>query len=183
MTPTKVQLLQSSIERTRTLDGGELAANVLEVAGDALAMDAPLTDLFSTADLLIELRTLKDALKVATEAVNERLGQLNEVQYDLMLEQELQSFNRRGQTLYLKETLHAKSIVGYEDEALNAWLEANGWENLPKAKVNAQSFGAAMRERMKLDDDTYDHEKLPEGWENFVGLTRSPEVGFRKAGK
>jgi len=182
---TKITTLQDNLPRLQRDHAwsGLLALSLIE----QLNLEADLTDVFKTADEILNLRQIRDALKLATEAVNERLEDLNEVQYEHMIDNEMQSFNRKGQVLYLKQSVYARSTVGYDDEDLIEWLSDNGLGDLAKAKVNAQSFGAAVRELMKTENqdgsEEYDESKLPEGWDALLQVTRVGEVGIRKAGK
>jgi archaeosine-15-forming tRNA-guanine transglycosylase len=182
---SKITTLENSAARIHreNSDAGELANIVLS----NLHLDADLGDMLKTGDEILHLRAIKEALKISIEAVNEWLDELNEIQWGHMVESEMQSFNRKGSVLYLKETVFVKSNVGYDDEALIAQLTENGLGDLAKAKVNAQSFGAAMREMMKTQDETgvesYDESLLPTELRDMLTVTRVGEVGIRKAGK
>lgn len=163
------------------------AALIMMRTQEELHLEADLTDIFKVADEILHLRLIKAALKFASEAVNERLDDLNEVQYEHMVENETQSFNRRGQILYVKENVYVKSAVEYNDDHLVDVLTEHGLGDLAKARVNANSFGAAIREKMKTQDengnDVFDEDLLPEDLRALCVVTRIGEVGIRKAGK
>lgn len=140
------------------------------------------------------MRKLSSMLKLAASAAS-AMEELRENQLrEEMIANDEQSFTSAslGRTFFLTEKTYVASGIrdldgkrSYNADDLIAWLKENGGDHLAKRTVNAQSFGAFVRELMLHPDSTkqnpiYDESLLPAGWERFVEVSRVPSVGTRK---
>lgn len=117
------------------------------------------------------VKELDDELKVAKATREEIMQQLAEA----MADEELQSLNKNGKTLYLSETVSV-TVPAENKDALITALTKQGYGDLIRPNVSAQTLTALVKE-LSGEDDVY----VPEWLEGIVNLYRAPKVNIRKS--
>ena len=133
-----------------------------------------MSDVFQLADQLAALKQRKRELEDELKEVNAKIGRVDQELSNLMLEEELQSFNRNGQTFYVNTKTFASAIPDKKQE-LFAWLKENGYGDMITETVNHNTLSAFVREMLSETD------QLPEGLEELVNVYEKTTVGIRKA--
>lgn len=133
-----------------------------------------MSDIFQLADELAELKQRKRELEDELKEVNAKIGRVDQELSNLMLEEELQSFNRNGQTFYVNTKTYA-SAVPERKQDLFAWLKNHGYGDMVAETVNANTLSAFVREMLSETD------QLPEDLEELVNVYEKTTVGIRKA--
>lgn len=146
---------------------------------------------------LVHVEQLKDLLKAAHSAANALVEQRKEELRVEMLDGDMRKFesDSLGRTFFMRDDVFVRSAVrredgksSYDDAGLMDWLSVHGGEHLARRAVNAQSFGAFVRELMLDPSSTkekpvYDEALLPDGWERFVEVSREPSIASRRSAR
>ena len=132
-------------------------------------------DVFELADQLRALREQKKNLEERVKALNAEIDALDAKLVQAMIDQETQSFNRSGKLFYLKTVTRASAKAG-EQERLYQWLKDNGYGDLVKETVNAQTLTGFAKELMEENDD-----ELPGDLADMVNIFEKQTVAMRKA--
>lgn len=151
------------------------------------------------ADAVQDMRELKSMLLAASEAVNERLEERKMDLHQLMIEEDMPSFSRKGQSFYMTTQRFVqadKQQGGTKNPALIEWLENNDLADLAAKTVNANSLRSAVNEWLdKHPVDAEDGDLDVDGEElaarieareqllSLVILTERPTVGVQKASR
>jgi prophage DNA circulation protein len=117
------------------------------------------------------VKELEEELKVAKAAKEETMNSLAEA----MTDEEMQSINKRGKTLYLAETISV-TVPAENKDALITALKKQGYGELIRPNVSSQTLTALVKE-LSGDADIY----VPEWLEGIVNLYRAPKVNIRKS--
>lgn len=117
------------------------------------------------------VKELDEELKVAKAAREETMQRLAEE----MADNELQSLNKNGRTLYLAETISV-TVPAENKDALITALTKQGYGELIRPNVSSQTLTALVKE-LAGDADVY----VPEWLEGIVNLYRAPKVNIRKS--
>ena len=117
------------------------------------------------------VKELDEELKVAKAAREEIMTALAEA----MADEELQSLNKNGKTLYLSETVSV-TVPAENKDALITALTKQGYGDLIRPNVSAQTLTALVKE-LSGESDVY----VPEWLEGIVNLYRAPKVNIRKS--
>lgn len=133
-----------------------------------------MSDVFQLADQLADLKRRKKELEDELKEVNAMIAKTDEELSTIMLEEELQSFNRNGQTFYVNTKTYASAVPDKKHE-LFAWLKNHGYGDMVTETVNANTLSAWVREQLE------ESESLPEGLEELVNVYEKTTVGIRKA--
>lgn len=130
---------------------------------------------FELADQLRALREQKKDLEERVKVLNAEIDALDAKLVQAMIDQETQSFNRSGKLFYLKTVTRASAKAG-EQERLYQWLKDNGYGDLVKETVNAQTLTGFAKELMEENDD-----ELPGDLVDMVTIYEKQTVAMRKA--
>lgn len=133
-----------------------------------------MSDIFQLADQLADLKRRKKELEDKLKEVNAMIAKTDEELSTIMLEEELQSFNRNGQTFYVNTKTYASAVPDKKHE-LFAWLKNHGYGDMVTETVNANTLSAFVREMLSETD------QLPEDLEELVNVYEKTTVGIRKA--
>lgn|SRR5690606_18351527 len=133
-----------------------------------------MSDVFQLADRLADLKRRKKELEDELKEVNAKIAKTDEELSTIMLEEELQSFNRNGQTFYVNTKTYASAVPNKKRE-LFAWLKDHGYGDMVTETVNANTLSAFVREMLS------ETEQLPEGLEGLVNVYEKTTVGIRKS--
>ena len=130
-------------------------------------------DLFIIADDLVRYRDQKKEIEEALKATNELIAQTEEQLVAQMVEEEMQNFTRNGRQFILNSKQRTSAKSGMQAE-LYAWLKKNGYGDLVKETVHAQTLDAFGREL------TEELGALPETLEPLVNVYEKVTVQIRK---
>jgi len=130
--------------------------------------------IFKLADELKNLKDWKKQLDEERKTVNSQIEALENDISQLMIEEEMQSFNRAGMIFYLNTKLYASAIPDRKDVLFKA-LKEEGYGDLVYETVNANSLAAFVREQIEEND-----EELPEWLKGLVSTYEKVNVGMKK---
>ena len=133
-----------------------------------------MSDVFQLADQLADLKRRKKELEDELKEVNAKIAKTDEELSTIMLEEELQSFNRNGQTFYVNTKTYA-SAVPERKQDLFVWLKDHGYGDMVTETVNHNTLSAFVREMLSETD------QLPEDLEELVNVYEKMTVGIRKS--
>ena len=134
-----------------------------------------MTDMFTLADRLKELRERKAELAEETKANNAEIEKTELELSQLMAQTETQSFQRAGTLFYLATKTYASANKEQKDELFDA-LRNEGYGSLITETINANSLSAFVKEQMSENDDT-----LPDWLEGKVNVFDKVTVNLRKS--
>jgi len=129
---------------------------------------------FELGDRLRELSEAKDELQRELKVLNVQLEEVNKQLVDEMVNEELQSFNRNDRIFYLKTTNHVSSIEERR-EVLYETLKQQGYGDLIKETIHAQTLKAFVNEQMEQEFG------LPTWLEGLVAVFSKDSVVMRKS--
>lgn len=132
--------------------------------------------MFEIADRLRELNAQKKELKEQTGKLNAEIDAVNKQLYDLMVSEEVQSFNRDGTTFYLHSEQYASVVAGAHDE-LHLRLREHGFGDIIKESVNVRTLTAFVKEQSAATEN----EELPEWMKDLVNVYVKDEVRMKKS--
>lgn len=131
--------------------------------------------IFELADRLKELKEKKKCLEDELKALN---TELEETEYELaqmMINEELPSFNRAGTTFYISTRIYASPLADKKTELFKR-LKQLGYGDLIYETINHNTFSAFVKEQMAENDD-----QLPEWLDGLVNVHEKTTIGMRKA--
>ncbi|MCC5910047.1 MAG: hypothetical protein JJT76_06380 [Clostridiaceae bacterium] len=131
-------------------------------------------EMFDLADRLKALKDLKKQVDEMGKKVKDEIDIMEAALSQLMIEEEMQSFNRAGLIFYLNTKLYA-SVIPYKKEDLFSTLKREGYGDLVYETVNANSLAAFVREQVEENE-----EELPSWLEGLVSTYEKTSVGMRK---
>lgn len=132
-----------------------------------------MSEILELGDRLLALRDRKDELEKALKALNEELDKTELTLVRQMTDEETPLFNRQGRTLYLTTRTYASPAAGAKEQ-LYSWLKQNGYEDLVKETVHAQSLSSLAKEMLEESDD------LPEDLKPLMNVFDKTSIGVRK---
>jgi len=130
--------------------------------------------MFSLSEELMNLRNLKDDLE---QQLTEVATKINSVEFRLcetMTENNTQNFTRNGQMFYLTTRTRASVAADMKDDLYVA-LKAQGYGDLIKEQVNANSLNSFVNEQISQND-----EMLPQWLNGLVSIFEKATVAVRK---
>ncbi len=131
-------------------------------------------ELFDNAERLKSLKEEKKAMEEAVAAKTQEIETTEQALVQMMIEQELQNFNRKGSVFYLNTRTYASAKAETKEEFYQE-LKKNGHGDMVVETVNYQTLSAFVRDL--LDEDP----ELP-GWlADRVNVFEQTKVGIRKA--
>lgn len=133
--------------------------------------------MFELADSLKELREAKKLAEQAVKNINTKIDEVDYTLSELMAETETQSFTRSGTMFYLTTTTRAAAMTDKKAELYNS-LRANGYGDLVYETVNTNSLSAFVKEQTSENNDL-----LPDWLDGLVTVFDKTSVGVRKAAK
>lgn len=130
--------------------------------------------MFELADKLKTLRDEKRQRDEELKALNAEIEETQEKLVAAMVDEEMQNFNRAGNLFYLSTRTYASPQAG-QQEALYDWLRKNGYGDLVRETVYAQSLSAFVKELLGEEDE------LPKELGELVKVYEKTGVGIRKS--
>lgn len=150
-------------------------------------------NILTLADRYKALRDTKQALDNSLKDVNKELDQAEKALIEQMVNEEVPRFDRNGQMFYLSTKMYASPKAGIKDE-LYDWLKENGYEDMVKETVHAQTLSSFVKEQLEEHNITADElkellgsDELPEELAGlvqlagFVNIYDKTGVNMRKA--
>mgnify|MGYP006976746802 CR=1 FL=1 len=128
---------------------------------------------FALADQLVALRDRKKELEEQTKETNAEIERVERELVDLMRIHELQNFKRSGK-MFIPTTKTFASPKAESKERVYAWLKENGYADLVKETVHAQSFSSLVNEWIEQDGE------IPEPVADMINLTEKVGITIRK---
>lgn len=133
-----------------------------------------MSEIFKIADQLKYLRDWKKELDGERKSVNSEIEILQNNLSKLMIDEEMQSFNRAGIMFYLNTKLYASAILNRKDSLFKT-LKEEGYGDLVYETVNANSLAAFIREQVEENQD-----ELPVWLNGLVNVYEKINVGMKK---
>lgn len=127
------------------------------------------------SDKYKELREAKKRLDAQVKDLNQEIEQVEYALSQLMTDEELQKFDRDGTLFYLSTRAYASPAAGRKDD-LHAWLKENGYGDLVKESVHANTLSAFIKELLEEGE-------LPEDLAGVVNVYEKTTVNMRRAGR
>lgn len=131
-------------------------------------------EIYQLAEELRLLRELKKDLEEEGRELGQRLDCVENQLSQLMIMEEIESFESLGMTFYLNPKLYTSQIPGKKEELLNT-LRAQGHGHLIHEAVNGNSLGALARKEMEKNNNN-----LPRWLEGLVNFTEKITIGMKK---
>ncbi len=128
--------------------------------------------MFELSDKLMALKQAKADLAEQEKELKAKLSAVEMELADLMLENELQRFNRNGVTFSYKVTPQAGAKAGMQPEVAQ-WLKENGYAAIVKEAVNHMTFRATVREMIEAGG-------VPDGLAEMISVYEQVSVGTLK---
>lgn len=131
-------------------------------------------EIFALADQLKAAKAEKKDLEAQTKELNGKIEMLDAKLSEAMTDSEVEKFTRNGSTFYLNTKLYASPKAGAKDELIAA-LKENGFSDLVKETVNANTLNSFCKEQMEENED-----ELPDWLEPVLNTFEKTTVGIRK---
>lgn len=135
------------------------------------ATEQVLNPVFELADRLAALRDRKEELKALTTENNEEIERVERELLEQMQANDLQNFKRSGKQFICSSKVWAAPV---DKDKVYAWMKENGYGDLVKETVNANSFNSLVKEW--LEENGF----VPDAIDEFVSVTERATVVVRK---
>ncbi|MDL2317706.1 hypothetical protein LJC74_01245 [Eubacteriales bacterium OttesenSCG-928-A19] len=133
--------------------------------------------MFTLAESLSALREDKEALEERLEKVKAAIDEINFKLSEMMASTETQNFTRSGR-MYILQTKTIASPVAAQKDALYQALKDNGFGDMVRETVNANSLTAFVKEQMAENADA-----IPSWLTGLVNTFDKTTVVVRKSSK
>lgn len=133
--------------------------------------------MFALAESLSALRDDKEALEARLEKVKADIDEINYKLSEMMASTETQNFTRSGRMYILQTKTFASPVAAQKDELYQA-LKDNGFGDMVRETVNANSLTAFVKEQMTENADA-----LPPWLTGLVSTFDKTMVVVRKSTK
>lgn len=130
-----------------------------------------LSPVFALADQLVELRDRKAALEAQTKENNAEIERVERELLEQMQANDLQNFKRSGKQFICSSKVWASPV---DKEKVYSWMKENGYGDMVKETVNANSFNSLVKEW--LDQDGF----VPDEVADVINVTERATVMVRK---
>jgi len=117
----------------------------------------------------LELKNLKEELEKELKQIQKKYDITEEKLFDLMFDLDIQSVEIEGKKVYRKVSQYPR-IINQED--FFQWLRDNGYAELIKETVNAQTLGSWYREYISEHEDA--------SFEEMLDVFEKKGLGVRK---
>lgn len=131
--------------------------------------------MFVLADKLKQKRDEKKEIESKLKELNTEIEAVEAQLFQLMLEEEIQSFQRSGYTFYMQVSPYPSVLPEKKEEFYN-WLKENGYGSLIQETINHNSLRAWVKEILEENGD-----ELPEELQPILKIFEKQTVGIRKA--
>lgn len=132
-----------------------------------------LSPVFALADQLVSLRDRKKQLEEQTKETNAEIERIERELVEQMRVNELQNFKRSGKLFYQSVKTYASPRADAK-ERVYAWLKENGYADLVKETVHAQTFSSLVNEWIETDG------AIPDEVADLINVTEKVTIGIRK---
>jgi hypothetical protein len=124
------------------------------------------------ANRLITIRDEKEALSEREKELNKLEEETERQLFELMISEDLEKFTYAGRTFRPEVKTYASIRAECKEEAF-AWLKENGYGDLVKEQVNAQSLTSLYKE---LDENG----ELPEEFAQLLNVYQKQKIAVRR---
>jgi hypothetical protein len=124
------------------------------------------------ANRLVAIRDEKDALAERGKELNKLEEETERQLFELMISEDLEKFTYAGRTFRPEVKTYASIKAEWKEEAF-AWLKENGFGDLVKEQVNAQSLTSLYKE---LDESG----ELPEEFAQLLNVYQKQRIAVRR---
>lgn len=170
--------VEAYLERVARLRDDDVLKAIADAGAALLRSDVSTDDVFEAADELRLIEDVKDFVSDLKKAVDEQLDVRNKILYELMLEKELPSFDRKGKKFYLTKTVYVqarKELGGTSNPDLIEFLEEHEMGGIAKKNVNANSLRGAINTWMETNPlEVVEDGEILEGEELYKALGLEP---------
>lgn len=128
--------------------------------------------ILALADQLLAIRNEQDELDARIKELNKQEEVIERQLFEMMVNEEVEKFTRNGKTFAPTVRTYA-SIKAECKEATFAWLKENGYGDLVKEQVNANSLTSLYKE---MDESG----ELPEEFSDMLNVYQKQSVVIRK---
>jgi hypothetical protein len=130
-------------------------------------------DLYQLLDRYHGLKDRKTALEDELKAINAAVETVNDVLVDKFVESETTKVSKGGFTYHMNTRLFASPKEGCKAE-LYDWLKVNGYGDLVKETVYAQTLSSQVKEWKEVDG------AIPEGADRYLSVHEKVTINIRK---
>lgn len=127
------------------------------------------------ADDLVDIRTELDQIGEREKELNERKSKIEQQLIEMMVNEEVEKFTRNGNTFYPTVKTYASIKAEYKEEVFT-WMKENGFADLVKEQVNAQSLTSWYKEQTEEGE-------LPEEISEMLSTYDKTSITVRKGRK
>jgi len=131
-------------------------------------------EIYQLAEELKVLKELKKDLEEEGKELSERINFIENQLSQLMIMEEIGSFDSLGMTFYLNPKIYTSQIPGKREELLKT-LRTQGHDHLIHETVNGNSLGAFARKEMEKNNSN-----LPRWLEGLVNFSEKITIGMKK---
>lgn len=131
------------------------------------------TKIGELADRLLELREQKERLNEQLKLVNHEIDLINAQLAQLMIDEEMPTFQRGGRVYYLSSRVFAHVKKDHADE-FHRWLREHGHGGLIRETIPHQTLSAWCKEIIEQNG------ALPSGIQEYVSVFEKNQVNIRK---
>jgi len=124
------------------------------------------------ANRLVTIRDEKEALSEREKELNKLEEETERQLFELMISEDLEKFTYAGRTFRPEVKTYASIRAECKEEAF-AWLKENGYGDLVKEQVNAQSLTSLYKE---LDENG----ELPEEFAQLLNVYQKQKIAVRR---
>ena len=128
--------------------------------------------LFDLSEKLLQLRNDKEAIERDLRGCKKEIETVTKQMVDMMVQEEVQSFNKDGYTFYLKSRLFASILDEEKEDVFNWFKSQEELAGMVKEQINANTLSAWVKERIEEDD-------LPEEIESKLNIYEKTDIGVR----
>ena len=114
-------------------------------------------EIYQQAEALKVLKELKKDLEEEGKELSERIDSIENQLSQLMIMEEIGSFDSLGMTFYLNPKIYTSQIPGKREELLKT-LRTQGHDHLIHETVNGNSLGAFARKEMEKRSEEHTSE-------------------------
>lgn len=131
-------------------------------------------DLFGYAKELVKLKNIKKEYESVLDKVKRDIEETENIMIDMMLEEEIQNFNKDGQTFYLATQVSASMPVDNRADIIDWFKSQKHYSGLVKETIDSRTLSAWVKERKEEDD-------LPEDIVGKLNIYEKTVIRVRKA--
>lgn len=139
-----------------------------------ISRSQPDPDLFDFSKKLVNLKGIEKEYKKVLDNLKQEIQEVENSMIDMMLEEEIQNFNKDGQTFYLAQQVNASIPVENRVEVIDWFKDHPYFNGLVKENIDSRTLSAWVRERRE-------EETMPEEIVDKLSIFEKTVIRVRKA--